>query len=124
MVETSKTKDPFLVACIRNIWLITATFAINLEISHVRGVDNDIADLLSRLYSQKFVNSSLYADLQTNYTWHKVTHLISGSNPSSLQLLDSSWQKIDQAYRPFTSCAHRTHFRTFIHILYGLTNSS
>ena len=72
MVETSKIKDPFLAACIRNIWLITATLDINLEISHVRGVDNDIADLLSRLYSQKFVNSSLYADLQTNYTWHKV----------------------------------------------------
>ena len=73
VVETGKTKDPFLTACIRNIWLITATLDINLEISHVRGVDNDIADLLSRLYSQKFVNNSLYADLQANYTWHKVS---------------------------------------------------
>ena len=72
VVETSKTKDPFLAACIRNIWLITATLDINLEVSHIRGADNHIADLLSRLYSQKFVNNSLYADLQANYTWHKV----------------------------------------------------
>ena len=72
VVETSKTKDPFLAACIRNIWLITATLDINLEVSHIRGADNQIADLLSRLYSQKFVNNSLYADLQANYTWHKV----------------------------------------------------
>ena len=72
VVETSKTKDPFLAACIRNIWLITATLDINLEVSHIRGADNHMADLLSRLYSQKFVNNSLYADLQANYIWHKV----------------------------------------------------
>ena len=68
LVENSKTKDPFLAACIHNIWLINATLDINLEISHVRGVDNDIADLLSRLYSHKSVNSSLYEDLQINCT--------------------------------------------------------
>ena len=68
VVETSKTKDPFLAACIRNIWLITAALDINLEVSHIRGADNHIADLLSRLYSQKFVNNSLYTDLQTNYS--------------------------------------------------------
>ena len=72
MVETSKTKDPFLAACIRNIWLITAALDINLEVSHIRGADNHIADLLSRLYSQKSVNNSLYTELQTNYIWHKV----------------------------------------------------
>ena len=46
------------------------------------------------------------------------TYLISGSNPSSLQLLNSAWQKMDQAYRPSTSSAHRTHFRTFISFIY------
>ena len=48
----------------------------------------------------------------------KFTYLISGSNPSSLQLLNSAWQKMDQAYRPSTSSAHRTHFRTFISFIY------
>ena len=72
MVKTSKTKDPFLAACIHNIWLMAATLDIDLKIKHVRGTDNGVADPLSRLYSQKTVNNSLYKDLQNNYTWYKV----------------------------------------------------
>ena len=37
---------------------------------------------------------------------------------SALQLLTSAWQKINQAYRPSTSSAHRTHFRIFISFMY------
>ena len=43
-----KTKDDFLVAVLRNIWLITASFNINVESVHVLGKENCIADILSR----------------------------------------------------------------------------
>ena len=32
VVQTSKTKDPFLGACIHNIWMITAIFDIEIQI--------------------------------------------------------------------------------------------
>ena len=53
VVQTSKTKDPFLAACIRNIWMITATLDIEIQVDHIKGINNTIVDLLSRLYSDK-----------------------------------------------------------------------
>ena len=53
VVESGKTKDPYLAACICNIWLLTATHDINLSVQHIQGTHNIIADCLSRLYSYK-----------------------------------------------------------------------
>ena len=67
MVETGKTKDSFLALCVRNIWLLTASLDIELNINHVPGVHNVIADTLSMLYSDKQVNLDLLNILQDNY---------------------------------------------------------
>ena len=48
VLTTGKTRDPFLATCARNIWLITAIFNIQLQVLHVPGKANVIADLLSR----------------------------------------------------------------------------
>ena len=64
VVKTSKTKDPFLAVCICNIWMITATFDIEVQINHVKGINNTIADLLSRLFSDKAVDKYLLQDLK------------------------------------------------------------
>ena len=72
VVQTSKTRDQFLGACIRNIWLISATWDIKLEIQHIPGKNNNIADLLSRLYSPTPVNNKLLCYLQNNYIWDSV----------------------------------------------------
>ena len=82
VVQTSKTKDPFLAACIRNIWMITAVLDIEIEIDHIKGINNTIADLLSRLYSDKAVDSHLFQNLKENYQWFKI--------PLSLFHLDMS----------------------------------
>ena len=42
------TRDCHLAAYIRNIWLLTATYDVELIVSHVAGKENNIADLLSR----------------------------------------------------------------------------
>ena len=58
VVKTSKT---------RNIWLLTASYDIDLLITHIPGSKNVIADTLSRLYSDKPVNHDLLIDLEQNY---------------------------------------------------------
>ena len=72
VVTNSKTKDSFLAACIRNIWLLTATLDIDLKILHIKGVANTVADSLSRLYAGKKVNRDLLRDLQEYYQWYRI----------------------------------------------------
>ena len=72
VVETGKTKDSFLALCVRNIWLLTASLDIQLNISHVPGIHNVIADTLSRIYSDRPVNLDLLSILQDNYIWEHI----------------------------------------------------
>ena len=67
VVQISKAKDPFLAACIHNIWMITAIFDIEIQIDHVKGVNNITADLLSRLYSDRTFDLQLLQNLRENY---------------------------------------------------------
>ena len=48
VLNTGKTKDPFLVTCARNVWVITAIFDIEIIVIHVPGKNNHKAYLLSR----------------------------------------------------------------------------
>ena len=48
VLNTGKTKYPFLATCARNVWLITAIFNIEIIVIHVPDKNNPIADLLSR----------------------------------------------------------------------------
>ena len=48
IITSGKTRYEFLATCARNIWLITAIFNIQLQVMHVPGKENSIADLLSR----------------------------------------------------------------------------
>ena len=42
--------DPFLGTVARNIWIVTATHDIDLEVQHIPGKGNGLADALSRWY--------------------------------------------------------------------------
>ena len=46
--STGKTKSEFLNVCLYNLWLITAKYNIELRVSHIKGVNNVLADALSR----------------------------------------------------------------------------
>ena len=48
VLNTGKTRDFFLAACARNVWYVTAVSDIDTHFSHIRGVDNTVADALSR----------------------------------------------------------------------------
>ena len=67
VVETSRTEDPFLFLCLRNIWLLVATYDVSIEIKHIPGRKNKKVDVLSRLYSDQSLDQKVLRDLQENY---------------------------------------------------------
>ena len=48
VLRSGKTRDPYLGACVRNVWYVTATYDIDLQYTHIRGIGNKVADALSR----------------------------------------------------------------------------
>ena len=71
VVETRKTKESLLALCVRNIWLLTASYDINLNFSHIPGFHDVIADTLSQIYSDKPVNANILTVLEANYIWKR-----------------------------------------------------
>ena len=72
VVDNSRTRDPLLAACIRNIWLLAATWDIDFKIVHIPGVRNVQADTLSRIHYSSNIDLEVLNDLKTNYIWDVV----------------------------------------------------
>ena len=54
-LNTGRARDPYLLKCAREIWLISATHDFVITACHKRGADNVIADTLSRSHlSEQF----------------------------------------------------------------------
>ena len=43
-----RARDSIMATCARNVWLLAAMFNVNIIVCHIKGMDNSIADLLSR----------------------------------------------------------------------------
>ena len=48
VLSTGNTRGAVLGACARNIWLLTAMYNVSIDFTHIAGVQNSVADLLSR----------------------------------------------------------------------------
>ena len=48
VINSSKTKDPFMATCLRELWLVVSTFEYELRAVHLPGEENRVADWLSR----------------------------------------------------------------------------
>ena len=48
VINSSKTKDKFLATCLRELWLEVSKYAFELRAVHLSGVENRVADWLSR----------------------------------------------------------------------------
>ena len=48
VLNTSRTRDPFLGSCLREIWLEVSNCGFELRAVHLPGVENRVADWLSR----------------------------------------------------------------------------
>lgn len=71
VLSNGKTKDSYLGACARSIWLLTAKFNINMTVKHIAGKENVKADMLSRWFHYKNVESSVVRHLKL-CTWQDI----------------------------------------------------
>ena len=72
-LNSGRAKDETLATCASNIWPLTAMFNITLITSHVYGVKNATADLLSRWNNTPNIGEKLSQLLQNPIWVH--THL-------------------------------------------------
>ena len=70
-VNSGKTRDKFLNACIKHIWFITAVHNIDLQLTHIQGHKSLIADSLSRIYSEKGIPIKDFTSMTLDYVWGK-----------------------------------------------------
>ena len=68
VLNNGKTRDPYLATCARNVWLLMSTFNIHLNICHIPGKKNNIADLLSR-WDQTAEPHTKLKNWLPNYKW-------------------------------------------------------
>jgi hypothetical protein len=61
--------DPVLQAISRNLWVMGAQLDCDIEFAHIRGVDNKVADLLSRWDSSINPMASLFFGLNAVPIW-------------------------------------------------------
>ena len=66
------SRDKFLALCIRNLWLISAQWDIKIVIRHTPGVENKVADCLSRRFGQG-LNKELEKEIKEKYSWDDIT---------------------------------------------------
>ena len=68
VLNTGKARDHILAICARNIWLLAAMYSIEFIFSHISGISNSIADLLSRWNVTANPVQKLN-NLHENYRW-------------------------------------------------------
>ena len=61
VINSSKTKDPFMATCLRELWLVVSQYKFELSAVHLPGEENRVADWLSRWhlnkkYKEAFIN--------------------------------------------------------------------
>ena len=55
VINSSKTKDPFMATCLRELWLVVSRCKFELRAMHLPGEENRVADWLSRWHlDQKY----------------------------------------------------------------------
>ena len=48
VINSSRTKDPFMATCLRELWLVVSQNEFELRAVHLPGEENRVADWLSR----------------------------------------------------------------------------
>ena len=76
VINSSRTKDPFLGSCLRELWLEVSKYGFLLRAIHLPGEENRIADWLSRweldVKYQRFFNEFV-GDQKEFYTEIRIT---------------------------------------------------
>ena len=121
VASLGRAREFILGACMRNIWLLTTIDDIELQVKHAQSTNNGLADVLSRIYSDKGINQELLQMLEDSYTSENTHHslydlcyLISGSPRPYSTLVASARERIITAHRPPTVASQKMHFKTHL----------
>ena len=76
ILSLGKARDSIMATCARNIWLLAAIYNINLIVTHIRGTENCVADLLSRWFQtrdncdklRQFLDSPIWMNVHIDLT--------------------------------------------------------
>ena len=81
VLNTGRARDQMLATSARNIWLFTSMYDIDLVVTHIPGVTNVVADLLSR-WQHNDQNISKLNKLVIDHQWLPVhiDHTILNTN--------------------------------------------
>ena len=60
VTNSSKTKDPFLASCLRELWLEISIYGFEMRAVHLPGEENRVADWLSRWHISKNYSDCFY----------------------------------------------------------------
>ena len=69
VVQSGKSRDDFLPACLMYIWLLVAAFDNDLQITHIQGSSTLIADTLFRLHSGAPASPSILQATKDKCVW-------------------------------------------------------
>ena len=73
VLKNGKARDPYLAACMLNIWFECALSDIDLQYAHIRGIDNEVADVLSRWQGSIEQTQWLHSQISIP-VWLNVSH--------------------------------------------------
>jgi hypothetical protein len=62
LINTGRCRDKVMLGIARNIWLLCSYFNIQIKAIHIQGIDNRVADLLSR--NKRYVLSCVFKFLE------------------------------------------------------------
>ena len=127
----SKTKDAFLAACARNIWLLAAWYDLEIDYVHIKGKENVIADLLSRWKNTPTDVLRLHSHLADHLWLNVPSEFLDLDNDISLYIRYSNAalyfvepvleklavgvkRRLASALRPKTECYYTSLFRSFV----------
>ena len=71
VLNSGSSRNPFLAASARTLWLIKAKYNIKLIVKHIKGISNVYADVLSRWSHFKLSNNSVVQFLAA-CEWHDI----------------------------------------------------
>ena len=82
VLSFDRARDHILVTCARNVWLLSAMYNISIVVSHVKGSQNTVADVLSRwrnpnINLHQLVQGLIWVNTYIDFTLlnHDIQHL-------------------------------------------------
>ena len=75
VLNSGASRDPFLSACARTLWLLKAKYNVHMEVQHIRGSLNTYADTLSRWPGFSNSTSAVVKHLK-KCEWHVVNETL------------------------------------------------